>query len=84
MIDLTDLSIYVGCLVEYEYMPITLEPSELIPHTIPRRTKTSLIIDTDIDRVYVAGPGGFKVIRVNDIIDIKAPLTESELLIRRL
>jgi len=78
MIDLTDLTIYVGCIVEYEVHEYNDN------HCIPKKTRKSIIVDADKYYVYVINPGGVKQLARGDIMYIKAPLTESELLIRRL
>lgn len=78
MIDLTDLSIYVGCVVEYIHHGYTESG------TLAKQLKRATIVDTDKFYVYIMRPQGVQQLARGDIIDIKAPLTESELLIRRL
>ena len=78
MIDLTDLSIYVGCVVEYIHHEYTESG------TLVTQLKRATIVDTDKFYVYIMRPQGVQQLARGDIIDIKAPLTESELLIRRL
>lgn len=77
MINLTDLSIYVGCIVEYEDKGANAV-------TFNKQIHRSIITDTDKYYIYVMRPEGVQQLSRGDIIDIKAPLTESELLIRRL